>query len=357
MKRGNNVSMKSLDFQNLRGIIFFSTLVAFIFCLATGKSWGDSFVEKTGIGMINWTDGLVTVKGTGAPPENTPEGQARLMARRAAISDAYRNLAELINGVQVTSETTVKNFVTESDKILTKVQGFIKGAQVVDEKNLSDGTVEVVISVNLIGQDSLGSIVMTEVDIESPPFLPETAPETKEAYSGLIVDARWVDLKPCLVSNVKDDMSMRVYDPGFVDPDVLVAKGYAIYVREDVATKTGWIHDGVYENRSPFVLAFFSPYEVASDAWTAPFEVAGFWKELKKGFKSVKKLVDRVGDNPLIVEALGGKNLKTALMDAIIPSKYKGKIEEARYYYDFLKEAKVAFVLGKEDAQKTGWAK
>lgn len=89
------------------------------------------------------TGDLITVKGTGAPPDNMPAGQSKLMARRAAIADAYRNLSEVIMGVMVDSQTTVKNFVTESDVINTKVQGFIKGAQIINEKEMKDGTYEV----------------------------------------------------------------------------------------------------------------------------------------------------------------------------------------------------------------------
>ncbi len=88
---------------------------------------------------------LITVKGTGAPNANMPAGQAKLMACRAAMADAYRNLSEQIMGVMVDSQTTVKNFVTESDVINTKVQGFIKGAEKLNERVLADGTCEVTV--------------------------------------------------------------------------------------------------------------------------------------------------------------------------------------------------------------------
>ena len=55
------------------------------------------------------------------------QAQKRLMAVRAAKADAFRQLVEIINGVHVNSETVVKDFVTESDVIKTKVEGLIKG--------------------------------------------------------------------------------------------------------------------------------------------------------------------------------------------------------------------------------------
>lgn len=124
---------------------------------------------------------MITVKGTGAPPANMPEGQSRLMACRAAMGDAYRNLSEFIMGVMVDSQTTVKNFVTESDVINTKVQGFIKGAEKTSEKILSDGTCEVTVQASK--NQLLGFF---------PPLQPVYAPvetETKEVENQSPKDA------------------------------------------------------------------------------------------------------------------------------------------------------------------------
>lgn len=335
---------------------------AFIFLLcqflSTNTVWGKSLIEKNGNGIIDWTEGIITVKGTGAPPANMPAGQSRLMAKRAAIADGYRNLAELINGVQVTSETTVKNFVTESDVIQTKVQGFIKGALVVNEKNLADGTVEVMISVNLVGNDSLASIVLPEMESLPAPSLPEAAPESKEQYTGLIIDSRLIQLEPSLASAVTDEFTIRVYDPGFVEPEVLITKGYAMYIMEDGGQESGINPEWFFNPERDFRIAFLSPSDFVTDGeLDKPFYVANLWKKLKKGFKKINKLIERVGENPLVIQALGGGNLKSKIIDALVPEKYRKKVEEARYYYDFLKEAQVAFVTGQQDNVETGWAK
>lgn len=67
----------------------------------------------------------------------------KLMARRAAIMDAYRQLLEALKGVRINSKTTVKDFVTENDEIAAATAGFLKGAQVTQTRYLSDGTCEV----------------------------------------------------------------------------------------------------------------------------------------------------------------------------------------------------------------------
>lgn len=71
------------------------------------------------------------------------DAQKRLMARRAAKVDALRNLTETIYGLQIDSQTTVRDFVTQSDLIRSRVSAVIQGAQEIDYRELPDGTAEV----------------------------------------------------------------------------------------------------------------------------------------------------------------------------------------------------------------------
>ncbi|MCJ7544001.1 MAG: hypothetical protein MUP47_05450 [Phycisphaerae bacterium] len=61
-------------------------------------------------------------------------GQGRLMARQAALRVAQRNLSERINGLFITSETTVKDFVATDDRIHTEMMGFLQGTRQVGER-------------------------------------------------------------------------------------------------------------------------------------------------------------------------------------------------------------------------------
>lgn len=83
------------------------------------------------------------VTGMGAPPAGMPAARAKAMACRAAQADGYRQLAEIVKGVQVDAQTTVENFVVKSDEIRTKVDATIKGAAVVDKREMPDGSCEV----------------------------------------------------------------------------------------------------------------------------------------------------------------------------------------------------------------------
>ena len=75
----------------------------------------------------------------------------KLMAKRAAELDAYRNMTERIMGLRIDSDSTVVNFVGESDRIATSMDHFIKGLRIDDDQTswYDDGTCEVVVEVSL----------------------------------------------------------------------------------------------------------------------------------------------------------------------------------------------------------------
>ncbi|WP_143871456.1 LPP20 family lipoprotein [Catenovulum sediminis] len=89
----------------------------------------DEVVRANAQGGVNWSAGTVFAHGYGvAPQEHMGTSKARLLARRAAQLDAYRNLAEILNGVRVNSETLVQDMTLASDTVRTKVDAIIKGA-------------------------------------------------------------------------------------------------------------------------------------------------------------------------------------------------------------------------------------
>src|SRR5512146_99276 len=69
--------------------------------------------------------------------------QKKLLSRRAAEADAYRKLAETVRGLQITSDTYVQDFVTESDQIKTAMDTFIRGIRLGDAHWYADMSCEV----------------------------------------------------------------------------------------------------------------------------------------------------------------------------------------------------------------------
>jgi len=74
---------------------------------------------------------------------------ARALAFRAAKGDAMRNLLEQIQSTQITSDTKIKDMMAEDDTIRIQLNSSLRGARVVNRKQMPDGSVEVEMEVEL----------------------------------------------------------------------------------------------------------------------------------------------------------------------------------------------------------------
>jgi hypothetical protein len=100
----------------------------------------------------DWVGRTERAVGQGAiDPDNDNKAQAKLMALRAAEMDGRRKLAERIEGLMLTSNTSVRDFVAESDEIQSSMMTFQAGAYVVDgsQKVSDDGVAEVTVEIEL----------------------------------------------------------------------------------------------------------------------------------------------------------------------------------------------------------------
>jgi uncharacterized coiled-coil protein SlyX len=121
-------------------------------------------------GTIDWVGQKVIARGIGAPPQKYyGKPQARPLALRAAITDARRNLLEVVKGIHIDSITQVHNYMVRDDTIISRVQGIVQDSSVDDKQYMSDGTVEVVVSMPLTGP--LGEVL---INIASQPPGPAT---------------------------------------------------------------------------------------------------------------------------------------------------------------------------------------
>jgi len=122
--------------------------------------------------------GVVRVTGVGLPPRiYATRGQLHLMAERAAVVSAYRNLAlALGQGSQV---------VADGSRYIT-VSGYVQGAQVAQTRYYSDGRVEVDMTLAVEHSPSAPAI-------EPPPAM--GAPPVKtEKQKRQISEKEWLEL-------------------------------------------------------------------------------------------------------------------------------------------------------------------
>jgi hypothetical protein len=190
-------------------------------------------------GKVDWTTGVLTAVGIGAPPAQPANAaQARAMAERAAQVVAYRNLLEAVKGVRVDSTTTVENFIVTSDVIRTEVSGIIQGAMIMDKKYMSDGSVEVTVGMKLTG--ALADALLPKTPLTPPTGLTGTlAPATPgQLYTGLIVDARGLGVKPAMAPKILNEDGKEVYGSAWINRDYAVREGMVGYLKDPVQAQT-----------------------------------------------------------------------------------------------------------------------
>ncbi|SFP01258.1 LPP20 family lipoprotein [Hydrogenimonas thermophila] len=96
---------------------------------------------------------IFKVVGQGVAPVNTiSPAQAKALAKRAAIADAYRQLAEKIAGVKIEGRDKIVNMVTKKSLVRTCVNALIKNATIIDSA-AKDGLYEVEMEIKMYGKD------------------------------------------------------------------------------------------------------------------------------------------------------------------------------------------------------------
>ena len=205
--------------------------IAFIF---SGIS-AQGVVTQLDNGSINYSEQAINAIGIGFVPSNAVNaGQARRMALRIAKQDAMRQLIEIVNGVTLTSETTMSGAMVD-DVINTKVQGFIRGARPVGQpKYLSDTSVEMEYSVPMSG---ISDIVLPPVTVPSTAQAPNNnqpavaANNTTQAggVTGIIIDARGLKARPAMAPRILDQNGNAIYGPGKYSRQYAVKNGVAGY--------------------------------------------------------------------------------------------------------------------------------
>lgn len=204
---------------------------------------------------IDWSKGAeseIVATGLGYRPENML-GRGIGLARRAAIVDAYRMLAETIKGVQVDADTTIESMIVQNDTVRTNVSALIKGAKIVSEGKSEDGGYYVKMSLPMFGANqSVANAVMPEVTknivTEPAPVVDEkTTPLTKEevkevrsvTYTGIVVDASGLGLEATFSPVVYDTNGRAIYGMKNINKDYAISKGMVEYSTDVQAAAGG----------------------------------------------------------------------------------------------------------------------
>ena len=97
---------------------------------------------------------IITIRaiGMGVAPEATiSPAQALVLAKRAAIADAYRQLGEKMYGIKLNAKDTIKDAVVKNTTIRTHVNAIVRNAEI-QETVYKDGLCQVEMEAKLDGR-------------------------------------------------------------------------------------------------------------------------------------------------------------------------------------------------------------
>jgi hypothetical protein len=208
-------------------------------------------VEKIGDkGKIDWQYGVIYGRGVGAIPTNEPnKAKAYLKARRYAIMTALENLLMVTDRVRVDATAYAEDFEVRNERIRTEVRGFVRGAEVVSERNITlNGVpaVEVTMAARLYGEEGLSRILLPEVAAQrSEPSrslpvvtpsaaraVPAPAPTAgSNAYTGVIIDTRGLGIRPAMSPKIRRQDGSEVWGTMSVNMDFAIEQGIVAYAK------------------------------------------------------------------------------------------------------------------------------
>ena len=232
-------------------------------------------------GKINWTTAQVSAEGYGLPPGNVGGKAGPLLACRAAVVDAQRNLLEATQGVRVTATTVIDNYMLSNDEVKSEVEGIIRNARIISRTPADDGSCKIEMVINLGGKasrtiyqevyqetglqsfyrstlDWLGGALISkayaqdDVELEQPVWLQEMeklnrrlsvieqklvenrreeaqpAPVADVQPTGLVVDARGSNFIPSLSPKIRQLRGAVVYPDQGASNERLLERGQLV---------------------------------------------------------------------------------------------------------------------------------
>lgn len=206
-------------------------------------------VEKKGTGTIDWAKGIVQARGISAPikkgAEKTPRNSPKALSE--AKNDARIKLLETVKKIKIDTNHSVGSLAGNNKTIMTQIKDMVYDATEIEKfrKYMSDGSVEVLLQMNLHGGFTQLILPKEIRQIEGIKQINRGANSTdvntnslSKAYTGLLVDARSIELQPALVFKILDENLEEVFGPAFVSREFVVQQGMAAYYSDIASAKS-----------------------------------------------------------------------------------------------------------------------
>jgi hypothetical protein len=232
-KRKNSIKIKVLEDTMKSKTIQTMLLLGLAFIFTFSLTYSQVAYQPVGIkGGIDYGQRVIVTKGMGQPGGIGGRGGQI----RAAILDAQRNFLEVTKGAYVTSTTTVEGLITTGDVIQSHVEGLVQNYSVVDTSYWEDGTIEVTLNFDMSGS-FLNEVLPKTMGIGTPPSY-SVPSGGGGVYTGLIVDARGLGVRPALAPKILDTQNKEVYGSSYVSREYAIQQGIVGYDKDPVKAQT-----------------------------------------------------------------------------------------------------------------------
>ncbi|MCG8634870.1 MAG: hypothetical protein MI863_13635 [Desulfobacterales bacterium] len=224
---------------NALRIILILLIPAFITDQALAEAESPHCIRQLDNGAINWSTGQVLVTGK-APPEANSEGQPVPMPG-SARTQATRNIINILKQIRITPDLSVGEYASSHDVILAGIEKTARDAMITRQVYTSAMDVEVRMETRIFGgflQLVLPDHIRQIPKIADQKYHPRTKPGSTLAgvpvnripYTGLIIDARGLDLDPVLYPTIVSEEGKEIYSSLFISREFAVQYGVAIYL-------------------------------------------------------------------------------------------------------------------------------
>jgi len=248
-------------------------------------------VQELNAGSVDWQQRVVRAKGIAQP---SPVG-GRAGPIRAARMDALRNILDTVEGMVLTAETTVEDFMIKNDRIVSEIRGVCRNFREVGEPvYISDGSLELTVEM-ILGPEFNDVLIgdMAYAQGEPVPVQYSDLEPGSAVYTGLIVDCSELGVRPAMAPRILDASGAEIYGNSWVDRE-----------------------------------------------WALRYGIVGYVRSLEQA----RGETERVGENPLLVRATANQGRQQS--DVVIPDEDGKVLHALSENLKFLSECRVIFILG-----------
>jgi hypothetical protein len=194
------------------------------------NSAGDC-ITKFETGTVNWTTGMITSSGKASPADQSPASKESVFLY--AKAEAVKNILAILKQIKINNEWTVGDYASENLVILAGLEKTAREATVSKQIYTSALALEITLNTSLFG--GFLQLVLPEEIRQIPKINPESNPKIlpvigKSLYSGLVIDARGLDIEPVLDPVIVSEQGHEVYSSVFISREFAVQNGICKYV-------------------------------------------------------------------------------------------------------------------------------